>query len=114
RRRHTRSKRDWSSDVCSSDLSLVASSGADTTTRQSGCTLINTLLVAFGRSTRSKVMRSSPYLKLIGWLADLIKTFITLHHTQANTSDLHHHLDNFLGLIHPTTNSFALLEHQRQ
>src|SRR5699024_12053258 len=25
RRRHTRSKRDWSSDVCSSDLSILAS-----------------------------------------------------------------------------------------
>src|SRR5207249_8134528 len=27
RRRHTRSKRDWSSDVCSSDLGLLNSSG---------------------------------------------------------------------------------------
>src|SRR5437868_13328389 len=33
RRRHTRSKRDWSSDVCSSDLSsiLVLDGGAETT-----------------------------------------------------------------------------------
>src|SRR5699024_11638023 len=28
RRRHTRSKRDWSSDVCSSDLGLIILSGA--------------------------------------------------------------------------------------
>src|SRR5699024_11867741 len=28
RRRHTRSKRDWSSDVCSSDLHLVEATGA--------------------------------------------------------------------------------------
>src|SRR5207249_8094787 len=31
RRRHTRSKRDWSSDVCSSDLSSGNSSGRSTT-----------------------------------------------------------------------------------
>src|SRR5699024_11926535 len=29
RRRHTRSKRDWSSDVCSSDLSVMNASGDD-------------------------------------------------------------------------------------
>src|SRR5438067_12786616 len=29
RRRHTRSKRDWSSDVCSSDLACVSDSGLD-------------------------------------------------------------------------------------
>src|SRR5207249_7318519 len=29
RRRHTRSKRDWSSDVCSSDLIVTASSGTE-------------------------------------------------------------------------------------
>src|SRR5699024_11636761 len=28
RRRHTRSKRDWSSDVCSSDLEIVAGRGS--------------------------------------------------------------------------------------
>src|SRR5207249_5339853 len=30
RRRHTRSKRDWSSDVCSSDLGIYVSGGAST------------------------------------------------------------------------------------
>src|SRR5207249_9137747 len=30
RRRHTRSKRDWSSDVCSSDLDLVEIDAGDT------------------------------------------------------------------------------------
>src|SRR5699024_11959962 len=29
RRRHTRSKRDWSSDVCSSDLSIISSNILD-------------------------------------------------------------------------------------
>src|SRR5699024_11998327 len=33
RRRHTRSKRDWSSDVCSSDLSLVSNEDALLETR---------------------------------------------------------------------------------
>src|SRR5699024_3933989 len=32
RRRHTRSKRDWSSDVCSSDLTLTAQTTADALT----------------------------------------------------------------------------------
>src|SRR5699024_11429066 len=31
RRRHTRSKRDWSSDVCSSDLAVVADQEVDLT-----------------------------------------------------------------------------------
>src|SRR5699024_11729467 len=31
RRRHTRSKRDWSSDVCSSDLQLLSCGGCGTT-----------------------------------------------------------------------------------
>src|SRR5207249_7270734 len=33
RRRHTRSKRDWSSDVCSSDLEVAARSGKDGRTK---------------------------------------------------------------------------------
>src|SRR5699024_11222950 len=36
RRRHTRSKRDWSSDVCSSDLTLLLSSSTGFTKVYSG------------------------------------------------------------------------------
>src|SRR5207249_7418328 len=38
RRRHTRSKRDWSSDVCSSDLEMIEF--RDSYTRQIGARLI--------------------------------------------------------------------------
>src|SRR5699024_11656299 len=34
RRRHTRSKRDWSSDVCSSDLDLISAIGTEITENQ--------------------------------------------------------------------------------
>src|SRR5699024_12188042 len=36
RRRHTRSKRDWSSDVCSSDLNTISRPGQIQGGRQSG------------------------------------------------------------------------------
>src|SRR5699024_5337457 len=39
RRRHTRSKRDWSSDVCSSDLALRAAGEAELIPQRSACEL---------------------------------------------------------------------------
>src|SRR5699024_11398530 len=44
RRRHTRSKRDWSSDVCSSDLNLQVEIGNNSTGIKGQVVALNTLV----------------------------------------------------------------------
>src|SRR5699024_11628735 len=45
RRRHTRSKRDWSSDVCSSDLSVVSQSACTSASELTKIALLTSLYV---------------------------------------------------------------------
>src|SRR5699024_12169977 len=54
RRRHTRAKRDWSSDVCSSDLSLTACTILPPVKLNTCKSPVNTALIA----TPIKIMRS--------------------------------------------------------
>src|SRR2546429_6765176 len=50
RRRHTRCSRDWSSDVCSSDLLFPTTAKTTRRTPYMGCVIPAVKMIAYGRS----------------------------------------------------------------
>src|SRR5699024_11847606 len=68
RRRHTRSKRDWSSDVCSSDLELAPADAKNSVTHQQAVsvTAVNSPALKIQAVTINKAPESKYVPEIIG------------------------------------------------
>src|SRR5207249_6904081 len=67
RRRHTRSKRDWSSDVCSSDLAMAIKIDAVFTSNLSLRVQENTAIIPCSADSRSEERRVGKECRSRGW-----------------------------------------------
>src|SRR5204863_6685040 len=81
RRRHTRSLRDWSSDVCSSDLSSVGSS-AHAARDRSASAPRSTVIVPFQRELVARVCQKQAGVWRIGLNTNRVVRGRKLHDTQ--------------------------------
>src|SRR5690606_39876342 len=87
RRRHTRFSRDWSSDVCSSDLHYrqrIKMGQPFSSQMQSQRGDRMSLRGSLGRTARLTVVRKAPF----GWFLTGAKEEVLLHRSEEHTSEL--------------------------
>src|SRR5699024_11904070 len=101
RRRHTRSKRDWSSDVCSSDLAQPHSGPAGRSPRTCGRTsLCGCACGCWRRPTRSEERRVGKEGGSRGWMYHLNKEVRRITFLYVKTLDLHKRIINYVSAIY--------------